>query len=78
LPNLSGGKDNTMLADIVWNQNTLTVLGTFVVPIVTIISVFWYKIERVKSENQLKQTMLQQGKSVEEIERVMAARSPKH
>jgi len=78
LPNLSGGKDNTMLADIVWNQNTLTVLGTFAVPIVTIISVFWYKIERVKSENQLKQTMLQQGKSVEEIERVMAARSPKH
>jgi uncharacterized protein YoaH (UPF0181 family) len=32
----------------------------------------------VKSENQLKLTMLQQGKSVEEIERVMAAGSHKH
>jgi hypothetical protein len=74
----SGGKDNNMLADIVWNESTLAILGTFAVPVVAIVGSFWYKIERVKSENQLKLTMLQQGKSIEEIERVMAAGSHKH
>jgi ABC-type bacteriocin/lantibiotic exporter with double-glycine peptidase domain len=66
-----------MLADIVWNQNTLAVVGVFAVPIVTVVGAFWYKIEHVKSDNQIKLTMLQQGKSVEEIERVMAAKSRK-
>jgi hypothetical protein len=67
-----------MLVDIVWNRDTLAVLGTFAVPFAAIVGAFWYKIERVKAENQTKQTMLQQGKSVEEIERVMAAGSHKH
>jgi ABC-type bacteriocin/lantibiotic exporter with double-glycine peptidase domain len=66
-----------MIADIVWNQNTLTVVGVFAVPIVTVVSAFWYKIERVKSDNELKRKMIDQGKSVEEIERVMAAKSRK-
>jgi ABC-type bacteriocin/lantibiotic exporter with double-glycine peptidase domain len=67
-----------MLADIVWNEDTLAVVCVFAVPITAIVGTFWYMIERVKSDNELKRTMILQGKSVEEIERVIAAKSGKH
>lgn len=66
-----------MLGEIVWNQNTIAVVAVFAVPISAILGGIWYGIERTKSDNNLKRSMVERGMSAEEIERVMAARSPK-
>lgn len=64
-----------MLAQIVWDQYTLgTVLG-LAVPLVAIIGGIYYAISKVRSDNDLKREMVARGMSVEEIERVMAAKS---
>jgi ABC-type bacteriocin/lantibiotic exporter with double-glycine peptidase domain len=63
-----------MLADIVWNQNTLAVVCVFAVPIVGIIATFWSQVERRKSDNELKRSMVERGMSADEIERVIAAK----
>jgi hypothetical protein len=56
----------------------LAIIGAFSVPIVVIAGGLWYKIRKMLSENDLKRTMVERGMSVEEIERVLAARSPDH
>jgi hypothetical protein len=66
-----------MLADIVWNQNTIAVVCAFAVPIVGIIGGIWYKIEQLKSDNELKRRMVERGMSADEIERIVAAKSGK-
>lgn len=43
------------------------------IPIAGIIASNWYKAQKVRSENELKRTMVDQGMSVDEIERVLAA-----
>jgi len=66
-----------MVAEIIWNQNTLAVVMVFSVPIVAILGSFWYKVERLRSENELKRSMVERGMSVEEIERILNARGTK-
>jgi ABC-type bacteriocin/lantibiotic exporter with double-glycine peptidase domain len=63
-----------MLAEIIWNQNTLAVVGVFSVPIVAIVATYWYKLEQGRSDNDLKRSMVERGMSVEEIERVLNAK----
>ena len=67
-----------MLAEIVWNQNTLGVVGAFSIPIVGIIAGCWVAVEKARSEHDLKRRMVERGMSVEEIERVMAAKDDHH
>jgi hypothetical protein len=67
----------SMLAEILWDQNSIAVVGVFSVPVVSIIATFYYKIERVRSENELKRSMVERGMSADEIVRVMAAQSHK-
>ncbi len=43
------------------------------IPIAGIIASFWYKAQKVQSDNALKRTMIERGMSVDEIERVIAA-----
>ena len=62
-----------MLAEIVWDKNTLGVIGAFSIPIVAIVGGIWYQIEKTKSLNNLKRRMVERGMSVEEIERVVKA-----
>ena len=62
-----------MLAELVWNEATLAILLGCAIPLTAIIGGLWYHIEKVKSNNALKHRMIEQGLSVEEIERVMAA-----
>lgn len=62
-----------MLADIVWDKQTLAVVMVFGIPIVGILAGVWYKVEQMKHVNGLKRKMIERGMSVEEIERVMAA-----
>lgn len=64
-----------MLAAIEWNTATLAIAMSLTIPIVAILSSAWYKIERTRSENGLKRSMIERGMSVDEIERVLRARS---
>ena len=62
-----------MLAEIIWSSESTFWVCVFSVPVVTIIGGVWYKIERAKSDNELKRRMVERGMSVEEIDRVMAS-----
>ncbi len=62
-----------MLGEIIWNERTLAVAGTFAVPIVAILSAAWAKVERARSANDLKRRMIDRGMSPDEIERVLSA-----
>ena len=55
-----------LLSEIVWNKQTLAILGAFSVPLAVIIGSAWYKMNKVRYECELKRSM---------IERVMAAGS---
>jgi hypothetical protein len=44
-----------------------------VVPLAAIAGSVWHEIVKTRSENELKQSMIERGLSVEEIERVMRA-----
>ncbi|HUB24421.1 MAG TPA: hypothetical protein VL992_03250 [Tepidisphaeraceae bacterium] len=65
-----------MLADIVWNRDTIAVVAVFSIPIVSIIAGIWSQVEKHRSDNELKLRMVERGMSAEEIERIMAAKSP--
>lgn len=62
-----------MLADIVWDQNTLSVVFGCAIPIVTVVAFFWYKVAKVRSHSAIKRRMIERGMSVDEIERVLNA-----
>ena len=66
-----------MLAAFEWNTATLAIAMSLTIPIVAILSGAWYKIERTRSDNGLKRSMVERGMSVDEIERVLRARSGK-
>jgi hypothetical protein len=65
----------TMLSEFVWDKQTLSVMGAFSIPLAVIIGSAWYKMNKVRYENELKRSMIERGMSVEEIERVIAAGS---
>jgi hypothetical protein len=48
----------------------------FGLPIVAVLAGVWFKVEQMKSENDLKRSMIERGMTVEEIERVLAIRKP--
>ena len=62
-----------MLAEIIWNEKTIAIVGAFAVPITYAIASHWYRLGRVRSENTLKREMIARGMSPDDIERVMAA-----
>ena len=72
-----------MLASTIWDQafampQIAIIMGCLVgclIPIAGIISSYWYKAQKVRSENDLKRSMVERGMTVEEIERVMSTRS---
>lgn len=43
------------------------------ISVAAILGGIWFQIARVKSNNELKRSLVERGMSVEEIERVMAA-----
>lgn len=62
-----------LFSEIVWDKQTLSILGAFSVPLAVIIGSAWYKMNKVRYENELKRSMIERGMSVDEIERVIAA-----
>jgi len=69
---------DVVLAGWLDNPETAGMLIFFGICIgVPMIAHYWYKLEKHKADNQLKRSMIERGMSVEEIERVLAATSPK-
>jgi hypothetical protein len=66
-----------MFSEIVWNKETLGVVFGCSIPLVAIVSAFWFKVEKTRSDNDLKRRMVERGMTVEEIERVLAAKGSK-
>ncbi len=66
-----------MLAYSVWEWifriPQLPITMGCLIPITAIIGNFWYKAQKNKHDNDLKQRMLERGMSAEEIERVISA-----
>lgn len=60
-----------MLSEIDWNVQTLSVAGAFAIPIVAVISYYWYRATKARADAALKQTLANRGMSAHEIERVM-------
>jgi hypothetical protein len=66
-----------MLAEMIWNQATVGTLMSLSIPIIAIVAVMWSHVERTRSTNELKRTMVERGMSVDEIERVLAIHARK-
>lgn len=66
-----------MLGDIEWDAQTITMTLIFGLPIVGVLSAAWYKINKVRSDNDLKRSMVERGMSADEITRVLAATGEK-
>ena len=47
--------------------------AVFVVPVVAIIAYFWHETCKARSNNELKQSMVERGMSAQEIEQVVNA-----
>ena len=70
-----------MLAEQFWHglfemPQIAIVMGCLVgclIPIAGIIAYYWYKTQQVRSENELKRTMVDRGLSADEIERILTA-----
>lgn len=63
-----------MLAEIIWDADALRAVMGMSIPLVTLIGYYWMKVQRTRSQDDLKRSMVERGMSVEEIERVIAAR----
>ena len=64
-----------MLAEIIWNESTIAIALGCMIPIAAIVGGYWHKIEKTRSDNELKRSMVERGMSADEIERVLAAPS---
>ena len=63
-----------MLAEIVWNQQTVGIVMTMSVPIVAILAGTWMQVEKTRSRNDLKRSMIERGMSIDEMQRVLDMR----
>ena len=61
------------MKEIFSNTGNLMFLLIFSVPIIAIIGYYWHAIVKTRSNNELKQSMLDRGMSAQEIEQVMNA-----
>ncbi len=61
------------IGESIFRLPQLPIIMGCLIPITAIIGHFWYKAQKVKSENTLKLSMLERGMSAGEIERVISA-----
>ena len=61
------------LSGIVLDSNSIMYALIFGVPVASVLGGFWYKLNKVRSEHDLKRSLVERGMSAEEIERVLAA-----
>ena len=63
-----------ILSEIMWNKETIAIVATFSVPVAAILGGVWFKLSKIRSDNELKRSMVERGMSADEIERVMRSR----
>lgn len=68
---------SAMFGEIVWNSQTITMTLIFGLPVVGVLAGAWYKVNKVRSDNDLKRAMIDRGMSADEIARVLAASGEK-
>lgn len=66
-----------LIADSAWSElfkmpNIAIVMGCMI-PIASIIAMAWRGIEKTKSDNALKRSLVERGLSTDEIERIVSA-----
>jgi len=66
-----------VIAEIVWNEKTLAVALGCSIPLAGILGGCWYSLNKARSDNELKQAMVERGMSADEIERVLGATGEK-
>ena len=59
--------------NIVWDKETLAVAGGCAIGLAAVLGCYWYKFQKVRSDNELKRLMIERGMAPDEIERVVAA-----
>ncbi len=66
-----------MLAASIWQSifgmPQIAIVMGCLIPISSIAFGYWFKAQKVQSENRLKKSMVERGMSAEEIERILAA-----
>jgi len=66
-----------LLADIVWSRMfempQIAVVMGCMIPIVGVITVFWFRVQKVRAETELKRQLVERGLSADEIERIVTA-----
>ena len=66
-----------MFAEAFWSSMfempQIAIVAGCVTSIAVVLGVVWYQVERVKSNNELKRSLVDRGMSSEEIERIMEA-----
>lgn len=67
------------LWESVFQMPQIAIVMGCLIPIVGIITSYWYKAQKMRAEQHLKRTLAERGMSVDEIERIVAASSrPDH
>ncbi len=58
---------------VIFGMPQIAVIMGCLIPIVGVIASAWYKAQKVRSDNQLKQTLVDRGLSADDIERIISA-----
>ena len=58
----------------IFEMPQIAVIMGCLIPIAGMIAGYWYKAQKVRSEHELKRTLVDRGLSVDEIERIIAVR----
>ncbi len=61
------------LWESVFRMPQIAIIMGCLIPIVGIITSYWYKSQKMRAEHALKRTLAERGMSADEIERVVAA-----
>jgi len=64
------------LSDIFASPHIVPLAGILAAIVIPVISSAWIKLEKHRQECELKRCLVERGMSVEDIERVLAARTP--
>jgi hypothetical protein len=68
-----------MLAEQAWQEMLavpqIAIIMGCLIPIGGIVAFYWYKVQKARSDNELKRTMIDRGLSADEIERILAAQA---
>ena len=59
----------------IFGMPQIAIIMGCLIPIVSIIASFWCKAQNVRSEHELKRSLVDRGLSVDEIERIIAVHS---